>query len=505
MKQKLKLTFLTLWGMLFLCGTPSIHAQTTSISGSSISIVGDGYDDRSSSGSLRVDLPSNIQPGDVSFLFLGQSDATNLAPPSGWSLIEKRGPADINQEARYRVYQSGQTKGLNFNSSKNAFVYVITLRGVSNSNPIRESLSAKDSQGGGGSGCSGNKTRGPARSLNSIATANNGVRFLSCVFDDPHIGRVYSRSDYSRTAMIIEKAERNGDDGILVAYESTDGSRTDDRWIRGINCEGGGNNDVVIDFTINPSGSGGGGGGGSDVIVDLCESTSGWTNSSANSLVLSGTRQQGSHSIKSIGQGTDDFRKSFSSTIDGSGTNQLELWYYVSSISHMNSSDQVELGSAGQADSQEYHWGISRGSLQTGWNKLELPYSSAGTTGGSPNLSALNWFRLYRSKNNTITSRIDDIRLTSGANKQSNGNYVTEHISNFKISPNPAQNIFKVYLNDIDDPVQVQVYDLQGRLVLEGATTDLVTEFDVSQLERGLYLVKLGNHAGSENVRLAVQ
>jgi len=72
MKQKLKLTFLTLWGMLFLCGTPSLHAQTTSISGSSISIVGDDYDDRSSRGSLRVDLPSSIQPGDVSFLFLGQ-------------------------------------------------------------------------------------------------------------------------------------------------------------------------------------------------------------------------------------------------------------------------------------------------------------------------------------------------------------------------------------------------------------------------------------------------
>lgn len=489
-------------GLVLLGFCNRIWAQS-SISGSSITIVGEDRDSKKSSGSLSVSLPSNIQPGDVSFLFLGQSDATNLSAPSNWTLIQARGPADINQEARYRVYQSGQSTTLNFNSQKNAFVYVVTLRGVSNSNPIRASWSGKDTHRGGESTCSSGH-RGRARTTQDLSSASNGVRLLSCAFDDPFIGEVFTSSSYSTRTMTVLEAWKDGDDGLMVAIEGTNGNNTSDRYIQGVNCASGGGNDIVISFTVNPSGSTPPP-NSNDVIIDLCESTSGWNNSSANSLVLSGTRKEGSHSIKSIGSGTDDFKKVFSPTINGSGKTTLEFWYYVSSVSLMQSADQVEIGSAGQPDDDEYHWGISRSTLQTGWNKMELPISSAGTSGGAPNMGQLNWFRLYRRKNGSITSRIDDIRLTDGSNKTSADNYVTEHIEHFKVFPNPARNSFKVYLSHPEDPVQIQVMDMQGRIVMSAQSNTEVQEFDVSELGKGLYMIRLANQSASETVRLIVE
>ena len=49
-----------------------------------------------------------------------------------------------------------------------------------------------------------------------------------------------------------------------------------------------------------------------------------------------------------------------------------------------------------------------------GWNFLNLKISNAGITGGAPNLNAINWFRIYHFKTASITTRIDDIRVTGG-------------------------------------------------------------------------------------------
>jgi hypothetical protein len=84
-----------------------------------------------------------------------------------------------------------------------------------------------------------------------------------------------------------------------------------------------------------------------------------------------------------VGSGTDDFRKSFSS-VDGRGATALEFWYYVDDVSDLGSADQVELGSGGRADTNEYNWEISRSTLSDGWNYIRLRFSDARITGALP-------------------------------------------------------------------------------------------------------------------------
>ena len=404
--KSINLTLLWLIMNLLTWGTlQSLYAQT-SISGSSITLVGKDRAATTGSGNISITLPSNIQPGDVTFLFLGQSDASNLQASSSWTRIVAKGPDDINQEALYRVYQAGQSTTYTFGGTKNKFVSAVTLRGVDNNNPVLAQWNGKDTDRGGESTCSSGH-RGRAKATTPIATASNGVRFLTCMFDDPFIGEVFTSNSYSTRVMTILDAWKNGDDALMVAIEGTNGSSTANRYIQGSNCATGGGNDVVFSITINPANSTPPPPTG-EVVIDLCESTSGW--GSSNNLVLSSTKQEGNNSIKATGSGTNDFQKNFA-TKDAGNNNTLSFWYYVSDKSLMSSSNQVELGSAGRADANEFNWNINTSDLQNGWNKIELPFSDAGTTGGVPNLSQLNWFRLYRFKSGSVISRVDDIRL----------------------------------------------------------------------------------------------
>ena len=81
----------------------------------------------------------------------------------------------------------------------------------------------------------------------------------------------------------------------------------------------------------------------------------------------------------------------------------------MSDVSKLGASNQIELGSGGGADVNEYNWNI--GTLVNGWNLITKPFSGAGTTGGTPNLTAINWLRVYHAKTGSVTTRIDDIRI----------------------------------------------------------------------------------------------
>ena len=74
----------------------------------------------------------------------------------------------------------------------------------------------------------------------------------------------------------------------------------------------------------------------------------------------------------------------------------------------LESSNQVEIGSAGRADQDEFNWNLS--GLQNGWNLISLKTSEAGKM-GSPDLSAINWFRIYHRKTGNITTRLDGVQL----------------------------------------------------------------------------------------------
>jgi dienelactone hydrolase len=146
--------------------------------------------------------------------------------------------------------------------------------------------------------------------------------------------------------------------------------------------------------------------------LDHCDVTTGW--SGANPLTINTTdKKEGSGSLQSVGSGTDEFKKVFTTPYNAVGVTaaagSIDFWYYVSDITKLSSSNQIEIGSGGASDVNEYNWNI--GTLVNGWNHIHKTFSSAGITGGTPNLAAINWFRIYHSKTASITTKVDGIQI----------------------------------------------------------------------------------------------
>ncbi len=153
--------------------------------------------------------------------------------------------------------------------------------------------------------------------------------------------------------------------------------------------------------------------GGEGIYFDDCDQLTDW-NSSASLVLNSVDKQQGSNCLEFTGSNTDEYKKAFSSPyFSGGSVNStiLQFWYYTSDPSKMGT-NQVELGSGGKNDINEYSWSLS--GLSTGWNFIRLKISEAAVI-GSPNMNEVNWFRIYNKKTASITTRLDAIEIIDPA------------------------------------------------------------------------------------------
>lgn len=144
--------------------------------------------------------------------------------------------------------------------------------------------------------------------------------------------------------------------------------------------------------------------------LDDCDAITDW-NSSSGLVLNTSDQQQGSGCLEFSAASTDEYKKSFSTPFNAHGSvenTELKFWYYVSDVSLFETANQVELGSGGGPDNDEFNWSLNN--LTNGWNLVSLKTSEANTI-GSPNLSAINWFRIYHKKTGTITTRLDAIQL----------------------------------------------------------------------------------------------
>lgn len=145
--------------------------------------------------------------------------------------------------------------------------------------------------------------------------------------------------------------------------------------------------------------------------LDDCDALSGWSSSSAISLNNTDNKE-GESCIEFYGNGTDEFKKAFSSPYRSgvpASRAVLQFWYYISDPSVMSENNQLEIGSAGGPDSKEYMWNLS--GMSAGWNLVNLKVSEASTTNGAADLNAINWFRYYNFKSGPVTTRIDAIEI----------------------------------------------------------------------------------------------
>lgn len=75
-----------------------------------------------------------------------------------------------------------------------------------------------------------------------------------------------------------------------------------------------------------------------------------------------------------------------------------------------------------------------------------------------------------------------------------------------KLYPNPAQNTVRIEVPDKNEQVsQIEIFDLSGRLVKSQSLNTLQAVIDVSDLHRGLYLVKAKTDSGVYSQTLVLQ
>jgi len=145
---------------------------------------------------------------------------------------------------------------------------------------------------------------------------------------------------------------------------------------------------------------------------DDCDNLTGWGSSAG--LVLNTTDQkEGAACVEFSGDQTDDYKKAFAKPYNSGATHEtgkLEFWYYVSNASLLSDNNQIEIGSAGRPDQNEYNWSMNISALVNGWNRISLPFTEASVM-DEVDLSALNWFRIYNFKSGSVVTRIDAIEI----------------------------------------------------------------------------------------------
>ncbi len=148
------------------------------------------------------------------------------------------------------------------------------------------------------------------------------------------------------------------------------------------------------------------------IVLDYCDSDAGW-NSNNGINIDTEEKKEGYASLISQGGGTDWFKKTFETPVNSlcDSTSYLDLWLYVSDVSKFDGGGQLEITSAGRPDVDEYNWAVSDLNLSNGWNELHLQISSANVM-GNPDLSAINFFRLYQFVSGDVVTRVDIIKFT---------------------------------------------------------------------------------------------
>ena len=153
---------------------------------------------------------------------------------------------------------------------------------------------------------------------------------------------------------------------------------------------------------------------GTKTMLDACDSPDGWTSQLGSVSIDKDEKKEGEGCVSVTGKGVVLFMKKFD-PVQANVSNKhghLHLWLYISDISGIDSGKvgSIEISSSGTCDENELSWSFPTASLKSGWNELDLRCINAGITGGYPDRSAINYFRIYHhGVTKDITIKIDDI------------------------------------------------------------------------------------------------
>jgi hypothetical protein len=210
--------------------------------------------------------------------------------------------------------------------------------------------------------------------------------------------------------------------------------------------------------------------------LDDCDVMTGWGSSGPITLNTSDYKE-GSGCIEFSGNQTEEFKKSFETPHNpgvSAEKGRLEFWYYVSDASRLGSNNQLELGSAGRNDQQEYNWKLT--GLNNGWNFISVKFSNASITNSAPDLSAINWFRIYNFKSGAVVSRIDAIEIVDPdagvkhplvvQNGTGDGSFYNGSNINIAANPSPSGYVFNQWSIESGNPVISNIFTANTALTM---------------------------------------
>ncbi|WP_299664729.1 T9SS type A sorting domain-containing protein [uncultured Polaribacter sp.] len=246
--------------------------------------------------------------------------------------------------------------------------------------------------------------------------------------------------------------------------------------------------------------------GTSGEYFDDCDFITGWESSKTS--ITTTDKIQGAAAIEFTGSNTDEFSKKFEGVYNAEGgveNTTLQFYYYVSDITKFQNDNQVEISSSGRADSEEYSWALKN--LENGWNLIRLETKDASKI-GTPDLSRINWFRLYRVKSGEVTTRIDGIQLLD---KSLSVEGVSKDVF-FEMYPNPTKSDVNIkFTLKKSAKVSVQLINVLGQTVSQKAQ---LQEFNsgthhykipTKDLGKGIYIAKISIDGFVSSKRLVVQ
>lgn len=160
-------------------------------------------------------------------------------------------------------------------------------------------------------------------------------------------------------------------------------------------------------------------------IVSYADNADGW-GWAGNGFVDEEDKKQGLASIKTTAEGGGSLLllqhhlPAPLNTRVSKALGELRLWFYVSDPSQFEQAGEIgqfEISSSGEPDKNEFTWPVivNNMGLNAGWNELVLKFNDASITGGDPDLSAINFFRIYLFMKGgataPVTVGVDDLRI----------------------------------------------------------------------------------------------
>ena len=73
----------------------------------------------------------------------------------------------------------------------------------------------------------------------------------------------------------------------------------------------------------------------------------------------------------------------------------LYIRYYIEDPEKFAANGQIEITSSGRCDAEEHFWDLNTLDMQQGWNEWKLDLYEGNETGGPPDFSKINYFRIY--------------------------------------------------------------------------------------------------------------